>query len=94
MLNKKQVADNLSKVLSISKSESAKIIDAVIKVIEDACVNDGGIQIVGDFTIKTKLRSGRTCKNPQTGKTMQTEDCYTLSIKTGKNLKEKLNGKN
>lgn len=58
---------------------------------EDACVNDGGIQIVGVVTIAPKLRKGRNCKNPATGESMQTEDSYALSIKTGKSLKEKLN---
>ena len=92
MLNKKQVIDKLAEKLNVSKSESVRITEAVLEVFEDACVNDGGIQIVGVCTIEKKLRKGRTCKNPWTGDTMQTEDCYVLSIKTGKSLKDKLNG--
>lgn len=92
MLNKKQVVDKLAEKLNVSRSESLKITDAVLEVFEDACVNDGGIQIVGVCSIEKKLRKGRTCKNPQTGETMQTEDSYVLSIKAGKCLKDKLNG--
>ena len=92
MRNKKQVVDKLADKLNISKSESVRITESVLEVFEDACVNYGGIQIVGVCTIEKKLRKGRTCKNPQTGETMQTEDCYVLSIKTGKSLKDKLNG--
>ena len=92
MLNKKQVVDKIAEKLNVSKSESVRITEAVIEVFEDACVNDGGIQIVGVCTIERKLRKGRTCKNPQTGESIQTEDSYALSIKTGKSLKYKLNG--
>lgn len=92
MLNKKQVVDKLAEKLNVSRSESLKITEAVLEVFEDACVNDGGIQIVGVCTIEKKLRKGRTCKNPQTGENIQTEDSYALSIKTGKSMKDKLNG--
>ena len=92
MLNKKQVVDKIAGKLNVSKSESVRITEAVIEVFEDACVNDGGIQIVGVCTIERKLRKGRTCKNPHTGESIQTEDSYALSIKTGKSLKDKLNG--
>lgn len=92
MLNKTQVVCKLAEILGVSKSESTKITDAVIKVFEDACINEGGIQITGLCAISRKLRKGRTCKNPKTGEELKTKDSYVLSIKTGKSLKSKLNG--
>ena len=52
----------------------------------------GKDNIAGVVSVAKKLRKGRTCKNPATGETIQTEDSYTLSIKAGKSMKEKLNG--
>lgn len=92
MLNKKQFTDKVAEKLYISKKEAVQVVDAVLDTFTEACVNDGGVQFTGVVSVAKKLRKGRTCKNPITGETIQTEDSYTLSIKAGKSMKEKLNG--
>lgn len=92
MLNKKQFIDKVADYLDVSKKEALRILSVISDVAQDACINDGGIQITGLFTLEKKLRKGRTYKNPATGEIGETEDSYVLAIKTGKSLKEKLNG--
>ena len=92
MLNKKQFIDKVAEKLYISRKDAVQVVDAVLEAFTEACVNDGGVQFTGVVSVAKKLRKGRTCKNPATGDTIHTEDSYTLSIKTGKSLKEKLNG--
>lgn len=91
MLKKGDIVCRLAEKCGMTKTDAEKAVNAMVDIFEDACVNDGGIQIVGVVTIAPKLRKGRNCKNPATGESMQTEDSYALSIKTGKSLKEKLN---
>lgn len=92
MLNKKQFVDKVADYLDVSKREALRILGVISDVAQDACINDGGIQITGLFTLEKKLRKGRTYKNPVTGEIGETEDNYVLAIRTGKSLKEKLNG--
>lgn len=92
MLNKKQFVDKVADYLDVSKREALRILGVISDVAQDACINDGGIQITGLFTLEKKLRKGRTYKNPVTGEIGETEDSYVLAIRTGKSLKEKLNG--
>ena len=52
------------------------------------CVN-GGVSFKGLFTIKKKLRKGRS--GNINGKTWETKDTNVLVIKTGSKLAENLN---
>lgn len=92
MLNKQQFVVKVVDNLGVSKNEALRILGIISDVVQDACINYGGIQITGLFTLEKKLRKGRTYKNPATGEIGKTEDSYVLAIKTGKSLKEKLNG--
>lgn len=92
MLRKTDLVNKLSEKTGKSKSECESTLNVVLGILEDACVEDGGFQITGVFTVERKLRKGRECVNPKTGEKMLTEDKYTLAIKTGKTLKDKLNG--
>lgn len=92
MLTKKDIINNLAAKTGLTKKSAESYLNAMIECFEDACVNDGGVQITGVVTIGTKINKSRTVINPKTKKPMQTAESKSLFIKTGKALKDKLNG--
>ncbi len=91
MLNKKDLIAKYAKISGKSKAESETIINDMITAFEEAVINDGGIQLTGVVTIGVKTVKAKTVINPSTKKPMQTKESLSLSIRTGKTLKEKLN---
>lgn len=92
MLSKKELIAKFAETSGYKKTESEQIINDMIQVFEDAMIEDGGIQLTGIITIGTKVNKSKTVMNPQTKKPMQTKESTILYVKTGKTLKNKLNG--
>lgn len=87
----KEVAEALAMKRGISKSEAHSIVADVVDVIADKCVNVGGVSFKGKFTIKQKVRKGRTGKCSFNDKEWSTEDKNTLAITVGSELDAELN---
>ena len=84
----KDCVEALAMKRGISKVEAQNIMNDVLDVISDKCV-EGGVSFKGKFTIKKKLRKGRSgCMN---GVEWETEDKNVLTITVGKELEERLN---
>lgn len=76
---------------NITKSKAAEEVNALIDTLANSIRTDGGVRFPGVFTFTKKLRKGRTCKNPATGKEIKTEDSYTVAVKIGNTFKRLLN---
>lgn len=85
----KECIERLAKKRGVSRAEATTIMNDVLNVIQDMCIEEGGVSFKGLFTIQTKVRKGR--KGNFNGVDWKTEDRKVLSIKTGKVLEEKLN---
>lgn len=84
----KDCVEALAMKRGIPKTEAQGIMNDVLEVIEDKCV-EGGVSFKGKFTIKKKVRKGRSgCMN---GIEWETEDKNILVITTGSELEERLN---
>lgn len=90
-----ECAELLAERKEISKAEAMGIMDDVLQVISTKCVQKGGVSFKGLFTIKTKLRKGRTgkCHFNDTDTEYKTDDKIVLTITTGRALDEALNPK-
>lgn len=86
-----ECAELLAERKEISKAEAMRIMDDVLQVISIKCVQEGGVSFKGLFTIKTKLRKGRTGKCHFNDTEYQTDDKVVLTITTGRALDEALN---
>lgn len=84
----KECVELYAKERGISKSQADTEFKTALDVIADMCVN-GGVSFKGLFTIKKKLRKGRS--GNINGKTWETKDTNVLVIKTGSKLAENLN---
>lgn len=86
----KDCVEALAMKRGISKAEAQSIMNDVVDVISEKCV-EGGVSFKGKFTIKQKVQKGRkgTCKF--NGKPWETADKNTLAITVGSELEAELN---
>ncbi len=69
-----------------------KIIDTVFGGISDALANGDRVELRGFGAFSVKHRDARIGRNPRTGETVNVEAKRLPFFKTGKALREKLNG--
>jgi integration host factor subunit beta len=70
-----------------------KIVDTVFDDITAALVRGDRIELRGFGTFSVKERQARTGRNPRTGQSVLVEGKRLPFFKTGKELRERLNGK-
>lgn len=85
----KECVEALAQKRGIFKSEAQSILEDVIDVICEKCVEDGGVSFKSKFTIKKKVIKGRT--GSLNGKEWKTDDKNTLTISVGNSLDFDLN---
>ena len=69
-----------------------KIVEAVFNGISDALANGDRVELRGFGAFSVKHRDARIGRNPRTGESVQVEAKRLPFFKTGKALREKLNG--
>lgn len=69
-----------------------KIVDTIFEEITDALANGDRVELRGFGAFSVKHREARTGRNPRTGETVEVEAKNLPFFKTGKALREKLNG--
>ena len=69
-----------------------KIVDTIFDRITDALVADDRVELRGFGAFSVKHRDARTGRNPRTGETVEVDAKRLPFFKTGKALRERLNG--
>ena len=86
----KDLARAYSKKYGCSIAEAEVQLKKALSVFTDAIV-DGGVSIIGDFTIERVCRKERIGRNPATKEEFLIPPTVSLRIKCGKLLKKRLN---
>jgi len=69
-----------------------KIVDTIFDEITQALANGDRVELRGFGAFSVKHRDARTGRNPRTGESVQVEAKRLPFFKTGKGLRERLNG--
>ncbi|MCH7806047.1 MAG: integration host factor subunit beta [Proteobacteria bacterium] len=69
------------------------IVSTFFDSITDALARGERVELRGFGAFSVKKREARVGRNPKTGEAVQVEVKYTPHFKTGKDLRERLNGK-
>lgn len=69
-----------------------KIVETIFDEITEALVNGDRVELRGFGAFSVKHRDARTGRNPRTGESVQVEAKRLPFFKTGKGLRERLNG--
>jgi len=70
-----------------------RIVNTFFDSISSALSRGERVELRGFGAFAVKQRAARTGRNPKTGEAVQVEAKFTPHFKTGKELREKLNGK-
>lgn len=89
----KECAEALAVKRGIPQTSALSIMNDVLEVICNKCVEGDGVSFKGKFTIKKKIQKGRSGKCGFNDQEWKTEDKYSLAIKVGNDLDFDLNHK-
>ena len=70
-----------------------KIVNTIFNEITDALANGNRVELRGFGAFSVKKRDARVGRNPRTGESVQVEEKHVPFFKTGKLLRDRLNGK-
>lgn len=69
-----------------------RIVSTIFDEITDALVRGDRVELRGFGAFSVKKREGRTGRNPRTGEAVEVEEKHVPFFKTGKLLRDRLNG--
>lgn len=88
-MNKNELAIQMAKKTSVTKSNAFKVIDAFVDVVSiELSKNDGNLTIVGFGTYKTIEKKKKKGRNPRTGEEIIIPKKRVVKFVPGKKLKE------
>lgn len=90
-MNKNDLVNKISDDTGLSKSDSAKAVDAVIDTITSTLKSGGDVRLVGFGTFLVSKRKATTGRNPQTGASINIPAANVPKFRPGKSLKQSLN---
>ncbi|MEL7100682.1 MAG: integration host factor subunit beta [Pseudomonadota bacterium] len=70
-----------------------RIVSTIFDEVVNAMANGNRVELRGFGAFSVKKRDARTGRNPRTGETVDVEEKYVPFFKTGKLLRDRLNGK-
>ncbi|MGC8778518.1 MAG: HU family DNA-binding protein [Candidatus Caldatribacteriaceae bacterium] len=83
------LAEELKKQgVSITKKDTATVLDTFLNVIQNELKRGGKVQLVGFGTFGVKKRAGRRGRNPQTGKEIRIPEAKVPFFRPGKGLRD------
>jgi DNA-binding protein HU-beta len=90
-MNKAELIDAIAAESGLTKADSKKALDAIVKATQDTVKKGESLTLVGFGTFSVVTRAARTGKNPQTGKALQIAEKKVVKFKPGKELAESVN---
>ena len=90
-MNKNDLISAVANVSGLSKTETAKAVEAVFSCISGAIKQGGEVRVTGFGTFAVTTRKASTGRNPRTGETIQIPETRQPKFKAGKTLKDAVN---
>jgi integration host factor subunit beta len=78
---------------NLSHRDAEKIVNTVFEEIIDAMARGDRVELRGFGAFSVKKRDARTGRNPRTGDSVPVDSKHVPFFKTGKLLRDRLNGK-
>ncbi|NLF46410.1 MAG: HU family DNA-binding protein [Syntrophomonadaceae bacterium] len=87
-MNKSELVKAIAEKAEITQKQSADVLDAVVKTIQEALANGEKVQIIGFGSFEVRDRKERKVKSPATGQEIVVPATRVPAFKPGKSLKE------
>ena len=90
-MNKQEFISAVASKVSMSNVETAKVVNAVLDVIQEEMRAGNKIILTGFGQFEARVRAARTGINPATGAQIKIAACKVPAFKAGKGLKDAVN---
>lgn len=90
-MNKAQLVDRVAEATGSTKTQTEKILDALLDTIQQQVQEGDGVKLVGFGSFSKSLRKERKGHNPQTGEEIRIPESYYPKFKPGSDFKSALN---
>ncbi|NOU98314.1 integration host factor subunit alpha [Paenibacillus sp. LMG 31456] len=87
-MNKTDLISNISEKSGLTKKDVETVLNNFLGEVTDALSTGDKVQLIGFGTFEIRKRSGRTGRNPQTGKEITIPESKVPAFKAGNKLKE------
>lgn len=91
-MRKPDLAAAIAEKADISKEKAAEVLNAILDEVTTSVSKGESVSLIGFGTFERRSRAARMGKNPQTGAAIQIPASNTVAFKSGKALKESVNG--
>lgn len=85
-MNKSELISSIACRTGLTKTDSAKALDAFISSVSEEIANGGEVRLVGFGTFGVSQRKATTGRNPRTGETIQICAKNVVKFKPGSEL--------
>ena len=92
LVNKTELIEHISNNADMSKAAAARALEATIDAVKQTLKKGGTVSLVGFGTFAVGKRAARTGRNPRTGEAVDVAAKAIPYFKTGKQLRDRLNG--
>ena len=92
-MNKNDLVASVANDSGLSKADSAKAVDSVFDTISRALSGGSDVRLVGFGTFSVAQRRASEGRNPRTGAAVEVDRKAVPFFKTGKQLRDLINGK-
>jgi len=90
-MNKTEMIEAVAAKAGLGKKESKAAVEAVFAAISEELAAGNKVAMAGFGTFDVSERAARTCRNPQTGATMEVPASKAVAFKAASALKEQVN---
>lgn len=87
-MNKTDIVNLVHETLECTKTDAARTVDAIIDSITSSLAAGQEVSIAGLGIFATKVREGRTGRNPRTGETIEIPSIRVPKFRAAKALKD------
>jgi DNA-binding protein HU-beta len=87
-MNKNELVGKIATKSGLTKKDVETVLNEFLGQVTDALSSGDKVQLIGFGTFETRKRSGRTGRNPQTGKEIALPETTVPAFKAGNKLKE------
>ena len=87
-MNKTELINQIAESADISKKAAGDALQGFMMALTDTMVKGDKLQLIGFGTFSVTERSARSCRNPQTGESMQIPAKKVVKFKVGSKLAE------
>jgi DNA-binding protein HU-beta len=87
-MNKAEFVGAIAEKCSMSKSQAAEVVDAMVEVLKKALKKGESVTLIGFGTFSVRKRAAREGRNPRTGQTIKIKASKTPVFKAGKAFKD------